>query len=160
MPLVAALFGQGSLGVLFAHNVGVEAAIWLVGVMVLAGESWRVGWRRLCSPPVLALVLAVGVNLSGLGGHLPAVILGVVHALAVCAIPLGLILSGATLAEHLFARPADLFEWRTSLAAVVLRIGVMSGPFLLLARFGPFSAYLRQWLPDQNGQRRTGRLPT
>ncbi len=143
VPLVAALFGQGSLGVLFAHNVGVEAAIWLVGVMVLAGESWRVGWRRLCSPPVLALVLAVGVNLSGLGGHLPAVILGVVHALAVCAIPLGLILSGATLAEHLFARPADLFEWRTSLAAVVLRLGVMSGLFLLLARFGPFSADLK-----------------
>lgn len=87
--------------------------------------------------------LAVGVNWSGLGGHLPAVILGVAHALAVCAIPLGLILSGATLAEHLFARPADLFEWRTSLAAVVLRLGVMSGLFLLLARFGPFSADLK-----------------
>lgn len=143
VPLMAALFGEGSLGVLFVHNVGVEAAIWIGGVLVLSGEPLRSGWRRLSSPPVLALVIAVAVNLSGLGAHLPAVILGVVHALAVCAIPLGLILSGATLAEHLFARPADLFEWRTSLAAVGLRLGVMTGLFLLLAKFGPFSADLR-----------------
>jgi predicted permease len=143
VPLMAALFGRESLGVLFAHNVGVEAAVWTVGVLVLAGHSLREGWRQLVSPPVLALVLAVGVNLSGLGGHLPEVVLGVVRTLAACAIPLGLLLSGATMAEHLFTRPADLLEWRTSLAAVGLRLGVLSGLFLLLAKFGPFSAELK-----------------
>ena len=143
VPLMAALFGRESLGVLFAHNVGVEAAIWTVGVLVLAGHSLREGWRQLVSPPVLALVLAVGVNLSGLGDHLPGVGLDVLRTLAACAIPLGLLLSGATMAEHLFTRPADLFEWRTSLAAVVLRLGVLAGVFLLLAKFGPFSAELK-----------------
>jgi predicted permease len=140
---MAALFGRESLGVLFAHNVGVEAAIWTVGVLVLAGHSLREGWRQLYSPPVLALVLAVGVNLSGLGGHIPEVVLGVIRTLAACAIPLGLLLSGATMAEHLFTRPADLIEWRTSLAAVGLRLGVLSGVFLLLAKFGPFSPELK-----------------
>ena len=143
VPLMAALFGRESLGVLFAHNVGVEAAIWTVGVLVLAGHSLREGWRQLYSPPVLALVLAVGVNLAGLGGHIPEVVLGVVRTLAACAIPLGLLLSGATMAEHLFTRPAELFAWRTSLGAVALRLGVLSGLFLLLARFGPFSADLK-----------------
>jgi predicted permease len=143
VPLMAALFGRESLGVLFAHNVGVEAAIWTVGVLVLAGHSLREGWRQLYSPPVLALVLAVGVNLSGLGGHIPEVVLGVIRTLAACAIPLGLLLSGATMAEHLFTRPADLIEWRTSLAAVGLRLGVLSGVFLLLAKFGPFSPELK-----------------
>ena len=143
VPLMAALFGRESLGVLFAHNVGVEAAVWTVGVLVLAGHSLREGWRQLYSPPVLALVLAVGVNLTGLGDHLPGVGLDVLRTLAACAIPLGLLLSGATMAEHLFTRPADLFEWRTSLAAVVLRLGVLAGVFLLLAKFGPFSAELK-----------------
>ncbi len=143
VPLMAALFGRESLGVLFAHNVGVEAAIWTVGVLVLAGHSLREGWRQLYSPPVLALVLAVGVNLAGLGGHIPEVGLGVIRTLAACAIPLGLLLSGATMAEHLFTRPAELFAWRTSLGAVALRLGVLSGLFLLLAKFGPFSADLK-----------------
>jgi predicted permease len=140
---MAALFGRESLGVLFAHNVGVEAAVWTVGVLVLAGESLRTGWRQLLSPPVLALVLAVAVNLSGLGAQVHEVGLGVVRTLAACAIPLGLLLSGATMAEHLFTRPADLFEWRTSLAAVALRLGLLTGLFLLLAKYGPFSADLK-----------------
>jgi predicted permease len=143
VPLMAALFGRESLGVLFVHNVGVEAAIWIVGVLVLAGQSLRQGWRKLLSAPVLALVLAVSVNLTGLGGHLPGLVLEVVHALAACAIPLGLILSGATIAEHLFTKPAGLFELRTSLAAVALRLGVLTVAFLLLAKFGPFSADLK-----------------
>jgi predicted permease len=143
VPLMVALFGGDSLGVLFVHNVGVEAAVWTVGVLVLAGESLRTGWRQLLNPPVLGLVLAVAVNLSGLGPHVPEAGLGVVRALAACAIPLGLLLSGATMAEHLFTQPVDLFEWRTSLVAVALRLGALTGLFLLLAKFGPFSADLK-----------------
>lgn len=143
VPMMTALFGAGSLGVLFAFNVGAEAAIWIVGVMILAGRSWREGCRQLLSPPVLALFVAVGVNLSGLGAHLPALLLNVVHPLSACAIPMGLILSGATMAEHFFGRPGELFEIRTALAAVVMRLGVMTGLLLLLARYGPFTADLR-----------------
>ncbi|HND62298.1 MAG TPA: AEC family transporter [Opitutaceae bacterium] len=143
VPMMTALFGTGSLGVLFAFNVGAEAAIWIVGVMILAGKSWREGWRQLLSPPVLALFVAVGVNLTGLGSHVPKLLLDVVHPLSACAIPMGLILSGATMAEHFFGRPAELFEVRTSLAAVGMRLGVMTGLLLLLARYGPFTADLR-----------------
>ncbi len=143
VPVMTALFGTGSLGVLFAHNVGAEAAIWIVGIMVLTGRSWRDGWRQLLSPPVVALVVSVAVNLTGLGSHLPGMILDVVRPLSACAIPMGLILSGATMAEHFFQRPRELFQMRTSFAAVGLRLGVMTGLLLLLARFGPFSTDLK-----------------
>ena len=146
VPVMLALFGAGSLGVLFAFNVGAEAAIWTVGVMALAGQSWRQGWRQLLSPPVLALVVSVAVNLARLDGYIPGLVLDVVRPLAGCAIPLGLILSGATMAEHFFARPRELFELRTSVAAVAMRLGVLTGLFLLLARFGPFTADLRHVL--------------
>jgi hypothetical protein len=143
IPVMTALFGSGSLGVLFAHNVGAEAAIWIVGVMVLSAQSWRQGWRHLLSPPVLALIVSIGVNLSGLAPHIPTPVLHVIFPLSACAIPLGLVLSGATMAEHFFERPRELFELRTSLAAVTLRLGVMTVLFLLLARFGPFSRDLK-----------------
>lgn len=151
VPLMTALFGEESLAVLFVHNVGVEAAIWTVGVLVLAGQSWRAGWRKLLSPPMLALVVAVALNLSGRGAQLPAVLQTVVHALAVCAIPLGLVLSGATMAESLFDRPRGLLEVRTSLAAVALRLGLLPVLFLLAARYGPFSDDLRRVLVVQAG---------
>jgi predicted permease len=143
VPVVEKLFGPETLGVLFVHNVGCEAAIWVVGVLVLSGQSLRTGWRKALSAPVWALVVAVAVNLTGLAGHVPVVLTGVVHALAACAIPLGLILSGAVLADHLLARPAALFDLRTSLGAVALRLGVLTGLMLSLARFGPFSTDLR-----------------
>lgn len=143
VPMMTALFGAGSLGVLFAHNVGAEAAIWVVGVMVLAGQSWREGWRQLLSPPVLSLFVSVGVNLAGLAPHVPDLVLNVVRPLSACAIPMGLILSGATMAEHFFDRPRELLDTRTALAAVGLRLGLMSVLFLLLAKYGPFSADLR-----------------
>jgi hypothetical protein len=143
VPVMVALFGAGSLGVLFTFNVGAEAAIWMVGVMVLSGQSWRQGWRQLLSPAVLSLLVSVLVNLLRLDGYVPSLALDVVRPLASCAIPMGLVLSGATLAEHVFGRPRELFEFRTSLAAVAMRLGVLTVLFLLLARFGPFSADLR-----------------
>ncbi|MBS0631846.1 MAG: AEC family transporter [Verrucomicrobia bacterium] len=151
IPLMTAIFGQDSLGVLFVHNVGAEAAIFTVGVLVLAGESWSAGWRRLVNAPVVTLVIAVALNLTGLGTHIPGVLLTVIHSLAVCAIPMGLVLCGATVAEHLLGRPADLFEARTSLGAVALRLGLLPVVFLVLAKYGPFPADLRHVVIVQAG---------
>ena len=143
VPMVEALFGRETLGVLFVHNVGCEVAIWVVGVLVLSGQNLRTGWRKILSPPVWALVASVAVNLSGLGNHLPGVFMAVVHVLAVCAIPFGLLLSGATLAEQLFRKQAELVDLRTTVGSVVLRLGVMTFLMLLLAKYGPFSDDLR-----------------
>ncbi|MCC6415521.1 MAG: AEC family transporter [Opitutaceae bacterium] len=143
VPVVEKLFGRETLGVLFVHNVGCEVAIWVVGVLVLSGQSLRTGWRKVLSAPVWALVISVAVNLTGLGAHVPAVLVGVVHALAACAIPFGLMLSGAVLAEHLGRKPRELVDLRTSISAVVLRLGVLTGLMLALARFGPFTADLK-----------------
>lgn len=136
IALMGGLFGRDSLGVLLLHNVGCEAAIWTVGILVLSGLSLREGWRKLVNPPVIALLLALGLNLSGLHAHLPGVALKLIDMSAVCAIPLGLLLIGATLAEYL-AKPAGLFEPRVSLGSVLLRLGLLPPLFLLLARFLP-----------------------
>jgi predicted permease len=143
LPIMAAMFGPESRGVLLVHNMGVEAAVWTVGVLVLSGASWREGWKRLLSPIVIALAVSVAVNLAGLGESLPNAVMDVVHPLAACAIPLGLLMTGVNLANHL-GEPRALFAPRVSIGAVVLRFGLLPLLFLALAKWLPCSLELKR----------------
>jgi malate permease and related proteins len=103
---------------------------------MLAGLSLRDGWRKLVNPPIFALIAAVLGNTLDLGRFVPSVVLNVVHLSAACAIPLGLLLIGATLMEY-FGRPRELFDVRVSLVSSLLRLGVLPVMFLVLAKFLP-----------------------
>lgn len=148
LPIMEAIWGPDSRAVLLVHNIGVEAAIWTVGVLVLSGQSLRDGWRKLVSPIMVTLLLAVGVNLGGGTEHLPTFFTSVVHSLAVCAIPLGLIMTGVNLAQYLHD-PAELFDRRISLAAMALRMGVLPVVILALAYLLPLSVELKRVLVVQ-----------
>lgn len=148
LPIMEAIWGPESRGVLLVHNVGVEAAIWTVGVLVLSGQSLREGWRRLVSPIVITLALAVAFNLGGLTPYLPGVVTTTIHALAVCAIPLGLIMTGVNLANYL-NEPRQLFDAKVSVAAMALRLGVLPVVILVLANYLPLSLELKRVLVVQ-----------
>jgi predicted permease len=51
IPVTAALFNDDVVGVLLVHNVGVEAAVWTVGVAMLSGWA-EYGVRPLVNHPV------------------------------------------------------------------------------------------------------------
>lgn len=145
IPLMAALFGHESLGVLLVHNVGCEAAIWTVGILVLSGLSLRDGWRKLVNPPVIALALALVGNLLGVGPHVPGFVHEVIHQSAMCAIPLGLMLIGGTL-EQYFAKPHELFEPKITFSATLLRLGLYPLLYLVLAKYLPCTVELKRVL--------------
>ena len=143
LPIMAAIWGAESQGVLLVHNVGVEIAIWTVGVLVLSGQSLREGWRKLASPIVITLVLAVICNLTGFTPLLPTVVRTTIHSLAVCAIPLGLIMTGVNLAQYL-RDPKQLFDARVLGSAALLRLGILPVLMLLLAKYLPCSIELKR----------------
>ena len=143
IPIMEGIWGPESRAVLMVHNVGVEVAIWTVGLLVLSGESLRVGWRRLLSPIVITLVLGVACNLTGLTPLLPKVITDTVHALGSCGIPLGLIMTGVSLASFV-DRPRELFDPKVSVAAMALRLGVMPVMLILLAKYLPCTVELKR----------------
>jgi predicted permease len=142
IPLVTSLFGRETLGVLLVHNVGCEAAIWTVGIFVLAGLSLRKDWRKLISAPVVSLALALVANALRLTDRLPGFVFAAIHSLAICAIPVGLLTIGATLEEYL-AEPQQLFHPRITGGACLLRLGVLPLAFLGLARVLPCSLALK-----------------
>jgi predicted permease len=149
IPLILALYGRQTLGVLMVFNVGVEAAVWTVGILVLSGLPLSQGWRLLANPTVGALFLALACNALGIAPHFPAVARDVVHLCAQCAIPVGLLLIGATLAELILEKPSDLLDRVTTPATCLLRLGVLPVAILLVARYLPASPELRRVLVVQ-----------
>ena len=144
LPLMDAMFGPESRAVLLVHNVGVEAALWTGGVLVVTGLSPRQGWRKLINAPIIAL----GVNLTGMAPLIPAMAMNLIHALAVCAIPLGLLMSGVSLQPHL-DDPRQLVNARVTLTAWLLRLGVLPWIYLLAARYLPCPVELKRVLVVQ-----------
>jgi len=148
LPLMDALFGPESRAVLLMHNVGAEAAVWTGGILVVTGMSPSEGWRKLFNAPLIALVLALVVNLTGATAFVPAVAMDLVHKLALCAIPLGLLMTGVSIQPHL-DDPKQLVNTRVTLTACLLRLGVLPWIYLLTARFLPCSMELKRVLVVQ-----------
>lgn len=143
IPLALSLFDQSTVAVLFVHNWGVELALWLLGLPLLTGLDPRRQWHKLFSPPLVAIVLAVLLTLSGGDRFVPAFARQTAHLLGQCAIPLGMLLIGATLADQVHG-----LKWAEGLrvmsCAVVLRLGVLPVVFLTLIWLLPLTPELRR----------------
>ena len=133
IPVTAALFDNDVVGVLLVHNVGVEAAVWTVGISVLSGKPGLAGLRNFLQPMPVALFLALALNFTGLGAAAPTqFVQGCCHAVGECAIPVGTILTGIYLHEAL--RGFRLFaEPRLTLGIAAVRWLIMPASLLLVA---------------------------
>lgn len=132
IPVCDALFGREVTGVLMVVSLGVELAIWSFGILLLSGEFTRESLKKLASPPILALIAALPLNLIGWGERIPGFALRTIDMLGACSVPAGLIIVGATMAELM--RDAPVFNRpRIALGAMVVRHGLL--PALMLATF-------------------------
>lgn len=152
IPLCLSLFGSGTMGVLFVHNVGTDMAMWTLGIAALTGHGIGGGWKRIVNAPLIALVLALLLNFLGVWIHPPVVIIIMgriilkgIHWLGQSAIPMALILIGAIVADH-FEEAHGENPGRTVLAASLVRLVVMPILFLLLVIFFPCSMDLKRVL--------------
>jgi predicted permease len=150
IPLCISLFDEGTTGVLFVHNVGTEMALWTLGVATLTGTGLAGGWRKIFNAPLIALALALALNFLGMVYVPPAsvalvgkTILTVIHWFGQAAIPLGLLLIGAIVADHLEDARGGKAARVVTVAALV-RLGVMPVLFLLLAKLLPCSIELKR----------------
>lgn len=100
IPLALLLFDRETLGVLFLHNLGVEIAIWTVCLSLLRGGRIRDA-KSILNPPILAVVVGLIVHFSGLYPYIPSFLLTAIQLLGASAIPLALLLIGATMADNL-----------------------------------------------------------
>ncbi|MBC8002176.1 MAG: AEC family transporter [Opitutaceae bacterium] len=143
LPLAETLFDRETVGVLFVHNLGVEIAMWTLGIVVISGAKIGSGWRKVLNPPVIAILAALLFN--ALHGYewIPSFVILTAKMLGQCAIPMGLILIGAIVADHLREFHSTV-GWRVVLTGSVLRLGLLPIGFLLLARYLPCTIELKR----------------
>jgi len=156
IPLTAALFGaEGTtVGVLLVYNVGVEAAVWTFGMLVLRGGLSGDVWKKLLNPPVVAMLIGLALNFAGTPemqgamGRGYAVALAALKMLGACAIPLGLIISGATLRD-LVATGEWLGRPAVPILGVACRNVLLPVVFLAMAFILPLTPELRRGMAVQ-----------
>ena len=152
IPVVQQIFG-GAIAMLFVHNLGVELAIWSVGVMILSGEK-TIPWRKLVNGPVISVLLGLVLVGSGLdryletgGGHPVGDPLRKAMAwIGAGAFPVALLITGALVSDLIGAeRPSP----KVVLGGVVVRLAVLPMLLLAAAKFLPAPVALKQVLVVQ-----------
>lgn len=143
LPLAMSLFDPGTVGVLIVHNLGTELAFWSIGTVMLGGLAAGTVGKKLLNPPLVAIVGTLILNAFGGRDLMPGFLLATAKLLGDCAIPMGLTLIGATIADHLHEFHSAS-GWRVMGTACVVRLGVLPLTFLLLARYLPCSVELKK----------------
>lgn len=150
LPICLALFDRDVVGVLLAFNMGVDIAMWTLGVALMPGGQAKGDWKKiLLSPPIVSVAAGIALNAMGAARWVPQAVDGAWHMLGVCAVPVGLLVTGAVLADHM--RPGMLRSgWDTISLALVLRLGLLPVLILSLALFLPLDPALRTVLVVQS----------
>lgn len=147
LPMVEALFPQSTVGVMFTFTLGVEIALWTVAVGVLTGMS-KAPWKLLVNPPVIAILISLLGNAFGLHAYVPTPVHTVLGNLGNCAIPLCLLLIGASIYDLWGREPLN---WRVAFAAPVLRMALLPMLFIAAGLLLPLSLDLKRILVVQAG---------
>lgn len=142
LPLAMALFDRETVAALVVHNIGVDFAFWTMGALVFAQRDQPI-WRKLLRPPIFAILATLLLNFTGLNEKVPEIVIGTARMIGACAIPMGLILTGAMTAD-LLKHFRSSGGGRVMLAACLLRIGLLPVGFLLLAKFLPATVELKR----------------
>ena len=153
IPVVEKLFGAKTLGVLFTHNLGVEVALWLGASLILASKAHRgerPWWRSVLNAPVVSILASLALNFAIGGRVLPDWIANGARMLGGSAIPMALLLTGATLADFLGELRAAHSGLATLTGACLLRMGLLPLAFIGMARWLPCSVELKQVLVVQS----------
>jgi predicted permease len=162
IPLVDVLVSDNhrTMGVLFLQYLGAEISVWTLVVFTMRGKfDWALG-RQLINPPILAILIAVPLNLLG---HSPWVseefhqsvvpyfdfLMWAIHQIGQTAIPISLMTVGLAITALLRHKEIKN-RWRTTLKisfwSCLIRLVIMPIIFLTLAVLLPCTVEIKRVL--------------
>ena len=137
VPIIMALFPKGLLGVQFVHTLGVDIALWTVGIATLQGKRPK-SFRSIFTGPVIAVLVGLVLVFTGLGDQIKSTealspIVTITNWLGACSFPIALMLVGATLSDELKqALPTiRLFFMSTLVRIILLPVIILSAIWLI-----------------------------
>jgi predicted permease len=146
IPLILYLFPRDDvMAILFTHNLGVELAMWTIGLMLLSGDS-KPSLKIFLKGPIIAVVLGVFLLQTGGDHFIPDIIRRTFNTLGNCAIPISLLLVGTALTDLV---GKVKFDWKIGLGGILVRLALIPILFLLAAKYLPIALELKQVLVVQ-----------
>ncbi len=140
VPVVQILWSTGTLAVLFVHNIGVELAVWSVGVVVLNG--WKgLHWRKVLNGPVFAVIIGLTLVFLKLDDQFTGPGRKAMSLLGAGAFPMGIFIIGCTIMDMIGTERPSV---KIITASVLVRILLVPAVFLTAAKFLPIADELRQ----------------
>lgn len=144
-PVVEILWGTGSLALLFVHNLGVETAMWSVGVMMMSGER-TFSWRRLINGPLIAVAIGLACVAVGIDDKVTGPVRSAMSMIGIGAFPVAILITGCTMMDLVAAEKPN---WRVVFGSLANRLALTPFVMLCAAKFLPIAMELRQVLVVQ-----------
>ena len=118
IPVANSIFGSDIIVRIILFNLGVEIAIWTVGILILTQKKFR--FSGIVNPPVISVILALCLQSFGGVRIIPTYLFDVIQMLGQCSIPIGLLLIGGSFYQ-LMKNFKFSSHYKTETAAVVTR---------------------------------------
>jgi hypothetical protein len=137
LPIIATLFPDdpGPIALVFIFGLGVEIALWTVGLLILSRHPGA-PWKKLINGPFIAVVVSLTLNYSHGYILIPDVVKTAMHMLGSTAIPISIFMIGATIGQ-LYDRSIWSQAGRTAGASVITRLIILPAMILMVVRFLP-----------------------
>jgi len=133
-PVAISLFGEPILSKFIVFNLGVEIAIWSVGILFLSSTGFKLS--RLINPPAISILLALAVKNFGGGPFIPSYLWEIIKMLGACSIPVGLLLIGGNISDLMkgfkFSR-----GYKIEISSVLVRLVIVPALMILYVWVGP-----------------------
>ncbi len=144
-PVLEILWGSGALALLFVHNIGVEIAIWSVGIMVMSGER-GISWRKLVNGPVVAVSIGLTLVALRVDDQVTGSVRKALSMIGTGAFPLAVFITGCSMVDLVKTeRPT----WKVIWGAALVRLILCPLAILGAAKYFPLPMELRQVLVVQ-----------
>lgn len=135
LPIASIVFGDFLIVKIILFNLGVEIAIWSVGVLVLASSG--ISLANLLNPPALSVLFALTVQSMGGRELFPQPLWTVLSMISACSIPFALMVIGSSFAGLLKNfRPSP--GYRVEIGAICSRNLLVPACFIIYAKWGWF----------------------
>jgi hypothetical protein len=144
-PVVEILWTTGTLSLLFVHNIGVEFAMWSVGVMVMSAER-GVPWRKLINGPVIAVIGGLLMVALGWDVHFTGAARKAMSMVGIGAFPIAVLITGCTIMDLVASEKPTL---KIIVGSSLVRLVLAPLAILTAARYLPIAPELKQVLVVQ-----------
>lgn len=151
IPLTHAVYNSKAVtGTLMVYNTGIELAIWTIGILLLTGKFERGLWKKMINAPVIALLVGITFNFivpntdpdpTFLSKSFQS-LMETISWLGTCAIPLALILIGASV-NDLLGKDSFSPSWKIMTGGCLSRLLILPALFMLAALLIPMPIELK-----------------